>query len=250
MGCNKRQAINTYQVLEFIGSLECLKVYIEKPSKKERQKIRKSISTLLGITQDSIDQVLNGEYLDMLIESQEKIKIQLTTQKEEKNNFSTDKDNPIKLEKLLSQFPKNIKKTMVNGLIDGIPSIIIAIYDKGLNSDIETLIDHGVDVNITDTRGRTPLIHAVMQNNIEIVEKLLHRDANIHQRDIRGKTAMFYAIICKNTQIFEALIKKGANTDIYGLNESDHDFLETMLPEKEDEQKLDQETNDIKLMLM
>ncbi|KAK6194501.1 hypothetical protein SNE40_000125 [Patella caerulea] len=57
---------------------------------------------------------------------------------------------------------------------------------------IKILIDNGVDLNLGDADGKTPLMIAVKQTSRRLVELLLNADADVKQRDIYGHTALFY----------------------------------------------------------
>lgn len=69
---------------------------------------------------------------------------------------------------------------------------------------IEFLLDKGADINARDSKGCTPLLHAVEKEPMEI---LLNRGADINARDNEGCTPLFF---CK-IEAMEFLLNKGIN---------------------------------------
>ena len=61
--------------------------------------------------------------------------------------------------------------------------------DKG-REILETLLDHGANVNATNELGKTPLMYAAADNSAEAVELLLARGANPFLKDSSGETAL------------------------------------------------------------
>jgi ankyrin repeat protein len=70
---------------------------------------------------------------------------------------------------------------------------------------VQALVDHGADVNATDSFGFTPLRKAINWNKIEIVQFLLDHGANVRGRE--GKLALKLAKE-KGNQDVVSLIKK------------------------------------------
>jgi serine/threonine protein kinase/ankyrin repeat protein len=65
--------------------------------------------------------------------------------------------------------------------------------DKVVESIGETLLNAGCDANAADNKGRTPLIHAVASERLNVVELLLKRGANINAKDHDGLSALDWA---------------------------------------------------------
>lgn len=78
---------------------------------------------------------------------------------------------------------------------------------------VELLLDSGIDINIKDTLGNTPLF-SVAQNSkgLDVAKLLLQREANIHAKnDITGCTALHIAAEYANLEIAKLLLDSGAN---------------------------------------
>ncbi|WP_185843449.1 ankyrin repeat domain-containing protein [Pseudoalteromonas luteoviolacea] len=95
-------------------------------------------------------------------------------------------------------------------------SLIKFVYQKNFKA-IEHLITDGVDVNSTDSDGRTALIHAVLDSepNIEIVKLLLRLGINVdHQDDGQHWSALHFSARDNHIDIVLALLKSGASIDL------------------------------------
>ena len=69
------------------------------------------------------------------------------------------------------------------------PSILHIAVANGHNEIAEILIEYGVNVNVTDKNGETPLYLAIQNGNMEIAKKILHKsDPTI---DIKSAELMF-----------------------------------------------------------
>lgn len=82
---------------------------------------------------------------------------------------------------------------------------------KNKKEIIEFLLEHGADVNMSDSKGDTPLHHAVLNGEDETVALLLLCPAiNINQLNDEGETALYKACITENQLIAKKLIDAGA----------------------------------------
>ncbi|UOX38733.1 ankyrin repeat containing protein [Finch poxvirus] len=92
--------------------------------------------------------------------------------------------------------------------------IFESIDSKCINKVRETL-SKGVNLNVFNYHGYTPLQYAVELGNPDIVEVLLSRkaDPNIITKDV--PTALSIAVKLNNFDIAELLLKYGADPDIY-----------------------------------
>lgn len=55
---------------------------------------------------------------------------------------------------------------------------------------VERLITAKVDVDTADNRGRTPLMHAVMLDYIEMAKMLVRYGADVNAKDIYGRSIL------------------------------------------------------------
>lgn len=92
------------------------------------------------------------------------------------------------------------------------------IHDAVISKDmakIKTLLDKGVSVDKTDSRGRTPLYWAALQGSKEIAEYLISRGAQINKGASwkSDSTPLHVAAQKGHTDIVELLLNKGANVN-------------------------------------
>ena len=59
---------------------------------------------------------------------------------------------------------------------------------------VSLLIEKGADINITDSKYRTPLHQVCVKGTLEIVRNLLDNGANINAEDSHGLTPLFYCL--------------------------------------------------------
>ena len=84
--------------------------------------------------------------------------------------------------------------------------LMAAVYKRD-EEVINILLNHKVDVNISDNKGTTALHYATMFNNTSIAKKLINAGAKSDIKDANGKTAFDYITSYKNEEIL-TLIKK------------------------------------------
>lgn len=56
---------------------------------------------------------------------------------------------------------------------------IFTIVNKGNKEELLKLLNTGVDVNVQEKHGRTPLMDAVINKNTEIVRIIIQKGANV-----------------------------------------------------------------------
>lgn len=71
---------------------------------------------------------------------------------------------------------------------------------------LEHLISRGIDLNAQDSEGRTPLMDAIIQGDLEAVKLLRKNGANINLKDAYGNTALILASLVNNSEIVQYLI--------------------------------------------
>lgn len=84
--------------------------------------------------------------------------------------------------------------------------------EKGHFEHTKKALKMGAYVNVRDRTGMTPLMHAVIFGNPDIVMLLILNGAgaDFSIRDFEGKTALMYAVEKNHTKIIEMLKSHGA----------------------------------------
>ncbi|KAK2601573.1 hypothetical protein QQS21_004891 [Conoideocrella luteorostrata] len=97
----------------------------------------------------------------------------------------------------------------------GMMSIFVAVEFGGIDT-VNALINGGVDVNIQDFDGNTPLIRASSRGNKDMVEALLNRNADVTLRNNSGRTAWTVNLEPENEKVLDILENHGgSNPDAY-----------------------------------
>lgn len=92
-------------------------------------------------------------------------------------------------------------------------SFINAVIENNLRK-ISNFIKRGINVNVTNEDGKTPLILAVEHNHDQAFKQLINAGADVNLKDNYGKTALMYAIKENLNNLIKILIDKGALLDI------------------------------------
>ena len=101
-------------------------------------------------------------------------------------------------------------------------SINTTIFSWGESASIEkveimrTLIDRGINVNLTDDRGTTALMIAARNYNADTVSQLIAAGADVNARSSDGDTPIIFAAYSGDIDIARVLIEAGA--DVYATN--------------------------------
>jgi Zn-dependent protease with chaperone function len=86
---------------------------------------------------------------------------------------------------------------------------------------VQLLIDAGAEINSEDTYGMTPLMTAAEKGDTKMVAFLADAGADINYQDYEGMTPLMYAVLSQNTETVELLLNLGADarmTDNLGKN--------------------------------
>ncbi|GAA0787785.1 ankyrin repeat domain-containing protein [Hathewaya limosa] len=90
-----------------------------------------------------------------------------------------------------------------------------------MGKNIENIILNSVDIDKKDSRGRTPLIYAIVQRKtIDIINSIIRAGANLELKDKLGDTALKKAIKFKRIDVVELLIKHGVNIQSENIENS------------------------------
>jgi ankyrin repeat protein/serine/threonine protein kinase len=107
----------------------------------------------------------------------------------------------------------------------GTTPLMYAIHFKYYNTALSMLNHIDVlDLMLMDEEGYTALIHAVIENHLDLVKAILRYPSGVESINLQsntGKTALMFAAINNNIQIMEELITHGAAIDTQD-NEMDY----------------------------
>src|SRR6266852_9082250 len=93
----------------------------------------------------------------------------------------------------------------INLLPDRSNSIVVAVLNNDIDK-VRNLLTKGVNPNMTDSDGRTGLIHAATAGNVPVVKLLLDAGAKATVLDKTGSTAMHYSVERGNTEILRMML--------------------------------------------
>lgn len=82
---------------------------------------------------------------------------------------------------------------------------------EGTTEQLKTALETGINLNIKDEYGQTPLMYAAGQNNEEVVQLLVDKGADVDQETDAGWTPLMYAARDNTLEVFEQLIDNGAD---------------------------------------
>jgi len=85
----------------------------------------------------------------------------------------------------------------------------------GTIAGVQNLLNSGMDPNAQDEYGYTPLIEAVIEENLSLVKLLLANGATVHGEDILGCTPLQWAADSAHEVIVKFLLEKGADPNHY-----------------------------------
>ena len=95
--------------------------------------------------------------------------------------------------------------------------LLFCTRDRDTNG-VLSLIHKGVDVNVQDEKGMTPLMLASQAGHVDLVAKLIERGASRNVQSNSGDTALIYATKENKINCVQKLIELGANVNIQGGN--------------------------------
>lgn len=111
----------------------------------------------------------------------------------------------VRLKKQLADDPAS--KGFVTGTGD---PLLCGAVKSGSFECMEFLLGLGLDPDVIDARGATPLMYAARRGDRAMAERLLGAGAGLEARDDDGKTALAYARAAKRAAMAEFLASRGS----------------------------------------
>nr|WP_313800349.1 ankyrin repeat domain-containing protein [Cytobacillus sp.] len=91
---------------------------------------------------------------------------------------------------------------------------IILSAEKGDIERVLKLLDEGVDINVTDSNGRTAVMAATYSNKVEMVRTLIQMGADVNIRDNNLNNVLLYAGAEGMSEIVKLAIEAGADPSL------------------------------------
>jgi len=107
----------------------------------------------------------------------------------------------------------NIKDSFNFGSDDDAMEMIDAVA-AGDEVRVKELLDTGIDLDITDGEGWTPLMWAVQNADAKMIQILLEAGANPNKLNNYEETALYFAIYQNNVEVIKTLILTGADPNL------------------------------------
>ena len=100
-------------------------------------------------------------------------------------------------------------------------SALMFAAEQNLKNMVNYLSLRTKNLNIEDSRGKTIVMHMILQHNYKMVSRLLYRGARIDYVNKFGKTALHVCVESKLEEAVKYLLFKGANQHILDFDELD-----------------------------
>lgn len=86
---------------------------------------------------------------------------------------------------------------------------------KGNREIVEKFLKKGLSIEIKDSKGLTPIYHAVNENNMEIVQFLLERRAKLNNQTTTNPPLLYYSLTnnCSRLEIIKKLLAYGTDVN-------------------------------------
>ena len=106
-------------------------------------------------------------------------------------------------------FVSGLMLTIISGCT---PALIEAAMRNDI-TEVESLLDEGIDINAKGPDGTTALHEAAFRGHKALMELLLARGADVNARSDKGVTPLYSACRKENTDIVNLLLEKGADVN-------------------------------------
>jgi hypothetical protein len=116
--------------------------------------------------------------------------------------------------------------------IKGFTPLILAVYNNSVDV-VDFLLQKGAKTSGQDAAGNTALMGVCFKGYKELAKKLLDAGADVNERNTNGATALTFAATFGHLEIAEMLLQKGADTyiqDARGKTPLDHARIQENWP--------------------
>jgi len=116
--------------------------------------------------------------------------------------------------------------------IKGFTPLILAVYNNSVDV-VDFLLKNGASTAGQDAAGNTALMGVCFKGYAELAQKLVAAGADVNERNSNGATALTFAATFGHLQIAELLLKNGADVyvqDARGKTPLDHARLQENWP--------------------
>ncbi len=97
-------------------------------------------------------------------------------------------------------------------------SALIAAVESSDNRVVARLLNDGTDVHVRDGEGKTPLMIAAAQGNLELCADLLNYGAHTADKDDKGKSVLDYALSACDDYIVRSILTPDVIKELNSLN--------------------------------
>ena len=115
-----------------------------------------------------------------------------------------------------------LKLLIQNGVDFNIPNTLASIINHGEDDEnynetvldaARLIIENGADVNRDDPDGVSPIIHAIENENVNMVQLLVDNGADVNKKSVNGPISLIVALFNTNHEIVKILIEAGADVN-------------------------------------
>jgi len=103
--------------------------------------------------------------------------------------------------------------------------LLLAVEDSDIEI-IDELVKLGADVNVKDDNGKTALMDAAHEGEIDVVETLIKYNVDVSLTDRSGFSALHASVLSKNKDVVKVILEKCSEESINKIWE---DFFKTPL---------------------
>ena len=138
---------------------------------------------------------------------------------EEISSFTDKLSNAIHPGNVKEVIDEFLKDNLADTPLDNVNSSLLhkAIEFRVIKPDLEYLVrlylQKGYGIELTDLYGATPLIRAILNNDLSAVNLLLKNNANVAHKDNFSKSVLEYAMECKRDDVFKLIYDKAPESE-------------------------------------